>query len=83
MEETIHIVRGLWSGKPFTFSGSHFSVQGATLPAGPVQQPYVPVLIAGGGERVTLRQVAEHADISNFGENVRSGGARYGPGASA
>src|SRR5438477_10369765 len=46
------------------------------LPAGPVQQPYVPVLMAGGGERVTLRQVAEYADISNFGENVHTGSAR-------
>jgi len=46
------------------------------LPAGPVQQPYVPVLIAGGGERVTLRQVAEYGDISNFGENAHTGGVR-------
>src|SRR5438876_8964293 len=62
LEETVRIVRGLWSGKPFTFDGVHFGVHDAMLPAGPVQQPYVPVLIAGGGERVTLRQVAEYAD---------------------
>jgi alkanesulfonate monooxygenase SsuD/methylene tetrahydromethanopterin reductase-like flavin-dependent oxidoreductase (luciferase family) len=76
LEETVQVVRGLWTGQPFTFSGRHFSFQDATLPAGPVQQPYVPVLIAGGGERVTLRQVAEHADVSNFGENAWAGGAR-------
>jgi alkanesulfonate monooxygenase SsuD/methylene tetrahydromethanopterin reductase-like flavin-dependent oxidoreductase (luciferase family) len=73
LEETVRIVRGLWTGKPYTFSGRHFSLQNATLPAGPVQQPYVPVLIAGGGERVTLRQVAEYGDMSNFGENVHTG----------
>jgi alkanesulfonate monooxygenase SsuD/methylene tetrahydromethanopterin reductase-like flavin-dependent oxidoreductase (luciferase family) len=65
LAETVQIVRGLWSGRPFTFNGAHFGVHDAVLPAGPVQQPYVPLLIAGGGERVTLRQVAEYADMSN------------------
>ena len=76
LEETVQIVRGLWTEKPFTFKGVHFSVQDATLPAGPVQQPRVPLLIAGGGERVTLRQVAQYADVSNFGESVHTGSAR-------
>lgn len=43
---------------------------------GPVQQPHVPLLIAGGGERVTRRQVARYADISNFGAFEATGGAR-------
>ena len=34
------------------------------------------MLIAGGGERVTLRQVAQHADASNFGEHAWAGGVR-------
>ena len=76
LEETVHIVRGLWSGRPFTFAGAHFGLRNATLAAGPIQQPRIPLLIAGGGERVTLRQVAQHADVSNFGENQHTGGAR-------
>ena len=32
----------------------------------PVQQPYLPVLVAGVGERITLRAVAQYADASNF-----------------
>lgn len=75
LAETLHIVKGLWRGIPFTFSGKHFQVSDATLRAGPVQQPHVPVLLAGGGERVTLRQVAQFADVANFGANKRAGGA--------
>jgi alkanesulfonate monooxygenase SsuD/methylene tetrahydromethanopterin reductase-like flavin-dependent oxidoreductase (luciferase family) len=42
---------------------------------GPPQQPRVPLLIAGGGEKVTLRQVAQYADVANFGPHRDVGGA--------
>lgn len=75
LAETLDIVNGLWRGVPFTFSGKHFQVSEATLRPGPVQQPRVPVLLAGGGERVTLRQVAHYADVANFGPDKRVGSA--------
>jgi alkanesulfonate monooxygenase SsuD/methylene tetrahydromethanopterin reductase-like flavin-dependent oxidoreductase (luciferase family) len=75
LEETLAIVRGLWQGEPFSFEGRHFRVQEATMRRLPVQQPYVPVLIGGGGERVTLGQVARLADVSNFAPHEWSGGA--------
>jgi alkanesulfonate monooxygenase SsuD/methylene tetrahydromethanopterin reductase-like flavin-dependent oxidoreductase (luciferase family) len=75
LEETLAIVRGLWSGEPFSYEGKHFQVREAKIRQLPVQQPFVPVLIGGGGERVTLRQVARLADVSNFAPHEWSGSA--------
>ena len=76
--ETIRTVTGLWSGgpdTPDTDAGDQARAVAAGLPAGPVQQPRVPLLIGGGGERVTLRYVAQYADMSNFGPTEQTGGA--------
>jgi alkanesulfonate monooxygenase SsuD/methylene tetrahydromethanopterin reductase-like flavin-dependent oxidoreductase (luciferase family) len=54
----------------------HFAVSAPPLPPGPVQQPRIPMLIAGGGEKVTLRQVVQYADASNFGEHAYTGGVQ-------
>jgi alkanesulfonate monooxygenase SsuD/methylene tetrahydromethanopterin reductase-like flavin-dependent oxidoreductase (luciferase family) len=67
LEETIAIVRGVWGERPFSYTGKHFQVHEVRVTPGPVQQPHVPLLIAGEGERGTLRQVARYADAANFG----------------
>jgi alkanesulfonate monooxygenase SsuD/methylene tetrahydromethanopterin reductase-like flavin-dependent oxidoreductase (luciferase family) len=75
LAETIEIVRGLWSTGPFTYPGRHFQVADAAIRPGSLQQPRVPVLIGGGGERVTLGQVAQYADVSNFSPSTVAGNA--------
>jgi alkanesulfonate monooxygenase SsuD/methylene tetrahydromethanopterin reductase-like flavin-dependent oxidoreductase (luciferase family) len=75
LAETVEIVRGLWRGAPFSFEGAHFRVDRAAVRPAPVQEPRVPILIAGGGERVTLGQVARYADVSNFGPSAATGSA--------
>lgn len=58
-----------------TFAGTAFPLDGTCIAPGAVQQPRVPILVAGGGEKVTLRQVARFADVSNMGAGNLVGGA--------
>jgi alkanesulfonate monooxygenase SsuD/methylene tetrahydromethanopterin reductase-like flavin-dependent oxidoreductase (luciferase family) len=75
LEETLRIVRPLLRGETVSFRGEYVRADGAVLDPPPVQQPSVPILVAGGGERTTLRSVAEYADACNLGAVGWAGGA--------
>ena len=76
LDEAIQIVRGVWGPEPFTFHGRHWWTEGGHVVPPPLQRPSIPLLIAGGGEKVTLRQVARYADACNFGAGRNVGKAR-------
>jgi alkanesulfonate monooxygenase SsuD/methylene tetrahydromethanopterin reductase-like flavin-dependent oxidoreductase (luciferase family) len=75
MAETVRVVQALWHGERVTSEVAGGHLDGAGLRPGPVQEPHVPVLIGGGGEKTTLRQVAELADVSNFAPHEWAGSA--------
>ena len=64
LEEAAIIVKAMWSSRPATFVGKHYSIRDAYCE--PQPNPSIPLLIGGGGEEKTLAIVARRADWWNF-----------------
>lgn len=47
LDEGLAVIDGLWSGEPFSFYGQHYMVKDAQFLPSPVQQPRIPVWVAG------------------------------------
>jgi len=47
LDETLAIMAGLWTGKPFSFTGEHYHVDEMTMLPPPVQSPRVPIWVVG------------------------------------
>jgi len=76
LDESVAIIRGAWGAEPFTLRGEHVWCEDLQVLPRPLQGDGLPLVIAGGGERVTFRQVARDADACNFGPGRNVGGAR-------
>jgi F420-dependent oxidoreductase-like protein len=66
LAEACEIVKLMWTQEAPDFDGRYYQLKGARCEPKPVQKPYPPFVIGGGGEQKTLRVVAQHADIWNF-----------------
>ena len=74
LREGVEIMRQMWTTGSATLDGEHYQVDGAMCHPRPLQGTAlpgsqangIPMWVAGGGERKTLRIAAEYADYTNF-----------------
>jgi len=66
LDEGVQIMRAAWRDGRVSFDGKHYQVDGAIVQPKPLQDGGLPLWIAGGGEKVTLRIAAKYAQYTNF-----------------
>ena len=49
-----------------TFNGKYYQIDGAINQPKPIQKPYPPLWVCGGGEKVTLKLLAKYGDYGNW-----------------
>jgi F420-dependent oxidoreductase-like protein len=68
LEETLQIAHAMFSGErgtEGTFEGRHYRAERLLNSPQSLSRPRVPIMVGGGGERKTLRLVAQYADACN------------------
>ena len=72
LRESLQVIKAMWTEEHATFDGRYYHVRGAINEPKPVQKPHPPIWIGGGGEKVTLKLVAQYGDACNFNADVET-----------
>ncbi|KQY08312.1 LLM class F420-dependent oxidoreductase [Mycobacterium sp. Root135] len=69
LEEQLDILTGMWStpvGETYDYSGTHYSIKESPALPKPIQSPYPPIIIGGGGPKRTPALTAKYATEFNI-----------------
>ena len=66
LEEVVQIALQMWRGDQAPWQGTHYQLLRPLNSPNTLQHPHPPILIAGSGERKTLRLVARYGDMCNL-----------------
>jgi probable F420-dependent oxidoreductase len=69
LAESITVLKGLFTGAPFSFTGDHYTITDHTGYPVPVQRPHPPFFIGGGGRR-TLTLAGKEANIIGLAPRI-------------
>lgn len=75
LDESLDIITGLWSGKPFSYQGNHYHVDEMTFLPPPIQQPRIPIWVPGAWPRMkSMRRVLRYDGL--FPDKLDANGQR-------
>jgi F420-dependent oxidoreductase-like protein len=66
LEEALQIAKQMWSPNNGPYRGKHYQLEETLCNPAPLSRPHPPIMVAGGGEKKTLRLVAQYANACNI-----------------
>ena len=70
LEESLIIYKLMTTKENPVFEGQFYKIDGAINQPKPLQKPYPPLWVCGGGEKVTLKLLARYGDYGNWDVDV-------------
>jgi F420-dependent oxidoreductase-like protein len=70
LEESLIIYKKMTTEENPSFNGEFYKIDGAINQPKPIQKPYPPLWVCGGGEKVTLKLLAKYGDYGNWDVDV-------------